>query len=271
MFAVEFDSFAALIQATKERDAARKAKQQQAQLATPPTAAAEAAPEAVAAARAAIPQAVDQSSDQGVTVAANGQPAVWPERQPLRSQRQPPGFETELAACPAQPSDKLYSALPRSTSSAKQKSQNAHHEGLGSMHIDAADSMHIGEQSALQDSIPAEADYRVDLTLGDTPSKLSQDSLAVEVEDDASPVPSQKVQDQRALQQLQLLNNSTEPVAVSGACNRKSIRLSQDKDPAVSSVPYQGVVAELSRTEHCLGPLDDIIEDTDSDVEGLMQ
>ena len=273
--AVEFDSFAALIQSTKERDAARKAKQQQAKLATSPSAASDADPAAAAAAaRAAVPQAVDQSSDQGSLEAADGQPGELPEWQP-------PGSGSLWADCPAhvQPPDKLKYALPsdsmpRRTPAEKQESQGGHCEASGSMHGDESDLMHmvlVREESQSQQRMPAEGQCRVDLTLADTPGKLSQESLAVEVEDDASPVSSQKVQDKRALQQLQLLNNSAEPVTVSSACNRKSIQFAQDKDVAMSSVPYQGVVAQLSRTADCLGPLDDIIEDTDSDIEGLMQ
>ena len=269
---MEFDSFAALIQATKERDAARKAKQQQAQLAASPSAASHAGTEAVAAAaRAAIPQAVDHSSDQGGIDTADGQPGELPEWQA-------PGSGTQRA-CPAhvQPPDKLKSALlfdrmPRSTSPEKQKS-GVHYEVAGSMHDDEPDLLHmvqVGQEPESQQKMLAEGQCRVDLTLADTPGKLSQESLAVDLEDDASPVSSQKVQDQRALQQLQLLSNSAEPVTGNGACNRKSIQLSQDKDCAMSNVPYQGVVAEVRRTEECLGSLDDIIEDTDSDIEGLM-
>lgn len=269
--AVEFDSFAALIQATKERDAARKAKQQQAQLSELPSATCAARPEpAAAAARAAVPQAVDHSSDQGGLKAADGQPGELPAWQP-------PGSGTQRAVCAAhvQPPDKLTSALssdsmPRSAE--KQESQSGHFEVSGSMHGDASDLMHmvrVREEPQSQQRMPPEGQCRVDLTLADTPGKLSQESLAVEVEDGASPVSSQKVQDQRALQQLQLLNNSAEFATASGACNRKSIQFSHDKDVTMSSVPYQGVVAQLSRTD-CLGPLDDIIEDTDSDVEGLI-
>lgn len=258
--AVEFDSFAALIQATKERDAARKAKQQQAQLATSPSAAfdagREAAAAAAAAARAAIPQAVDHCSDQDGFEAADGQPE-W----------QPPGPAPPVKLKSALLSD----SMPRSTSPAKQESQGIHCQVSGSMHGDPLDSMHtvqVSEEPKSQRRMLAEGQRGVDLTLADTPGKLSQESLAVEVEDDASPVSSQKVQDQRALQQLHLLNNSAEPVTVSSVCNRKSVQSSQDKDLIIASVPYQGV---LSRTGDCLGPLDDIIEDTDSDVEGLMQ
>ena len=234
-----------------------------------PSAASDAGPEAAAVARAAVSQAVDHSSDQGGYEKANGQPGELPEWQP-------PGSGTQRAVFPAHvpPPDKLKSALlsdsvPRSTSPEKHES-----EVCGGMHDDAADLVHmvqVGEGPELQQRALAEGQCRVDLMLADSPGRLSQKSLAVEVEDEANPVSSQKVQDQRALQQLQLLNNSAEPVTVSGACNRKSIQLSQDKDHAMSSVPYQGVVAELSRTEDCLGPLDDIIEDTDSDLEGLMQ
>ena len=274
--AVEFDSFAALIQATKERDAARKAKQQQAQLATSPSDASDAGPAAAEAAlaRAAVPQALDHCSDQGNLEAANGQPGRVPERQSL-------GSGTQQAVCPAhvQPLGKLKPArlsdsMPRSTSPEKQESQGIHYAVSGSRHGDGSDLMHtmqVGEEPELQQRTPAEGHWRVDLTLADTPGKLSQESLAVEVEGDASPVSSQKVQDQRALQQLQFLNNSAEPLTMSGACNKRSIQLSQDKDLTMSSVPYQGVVAQLSRIEDCLGPLDNIIEDTDSDVEGLVQ
>lgn len=270
--AEDFDSFAALIRATKERDAARRAKQQQSQAALPQSAAYDAGPKAEAAARAALPQANEQRSDMDATVvAAEG------SCQPVKS-------ETRLAACPVRvlPSGQLKVALPSESGTclARLNSQDADGEApwnISSVQVGAANSALMvpnDRQPGIQHG-PAEAQYRVDLTLGDTPSKLSQESLAVEVDDDASPVSSQKVQDQRALQQLQLLNNSTEPVSVSSACNRKSIQLSQDKEHAVFSAPHQSVVAHLGRNEdrndNCLGPLDDIIDDTDSDLEGLMQ
>lgn len=267
---MEFDSFAALIQATKERDAARKAKQQQAQIAAPGAVVCEASAEAEAAARAAVPQAMDHSCDQDHTEAAQEQPGESPEWQPLGSGTQRPAYSAH-----AQPADKPKSAtlsegMSRGVLPLRHESQDGHY---GSMHGHAVDShtMQNGERAELQQWTSAEDQCRVDLTLADTPGRLSQESLAVEVEDEASPVSSQKVQDQRALQQLQLLHNSTDPVTVNDACNRKSIQLSQDKDVAVSNVPYQGFVAQLGRTEDCLGPLDDIIEDSDSDVEGLMQ
>lgn len=268
--AVEFDSFAALIQATKERDAARKAKQQQAQVAAPAAAVCAASLEAEAAARAAVPQAVDQSCDQDHCEAAQEQPDECPEWQPLGSGTQLPAYSAH-----AQPPDKPNSAtlsksMSRGVLPVRRKSQDGDY---GSMHSNALDPQTVqnGERSESQQWQFAEDQSRVDLTLADTPGRLSQESLAVEVEDEASPVSSQKVQDQRALQQLQLLHNSTEPVTVTGACSRKSIQLSQDKEVAVSNVPYQGFVAQLGRTEDCLGPLDDIIEDSDSDIEGLMQ
>ena len=208
----------------------------------------------------------------GVTVAAVAQ----------RLDQQPADSETQLAACSVcpPPLDQLKAALPSGsvpsrTCQTRHRSQDASVEGnIGSQHVGAAKSatpVPTGKQDSVHQGLPAGAQHRVDLTLGDSPSKLSQESLAVEVEDDASPVSSQKVQDQRALQQLQLLNNSKEPVSVSNACNRKSLQLSQDKDVAVSSVPYQNVGAHLGRTEDCLGPLDDLIEDTDSDLEALLQ
>lgn len=271
--AVEFDSFAALIQATKERDAARKAKQQQAQVGAAPAAAVcGAGPEAEAAARAAVPQALDHSCDQDHTEAAQGQPEECPEWEPLGSGTQRPAYPAH-----AQPPDKPKSAalsesMSRGILPVRRNSKDGHG---GNMHGHAVHSHTVqsGDQAESQQWTSAEDQSRVDLTLADIPGRLSQESLAVDVEDEASSVSSQKVQDQRALQQLQLLHNSTEPVTVSGACNsnRKSIQLSQDKDVAVSNVPYQGFVAQLGRTEECLGPLDDIVEDSDSDVEGLMQ
>lgn len=265
--AEDFDSFAALIRATKERDAARKAKQQQAQVAVTQPVTCHAGLQAEAAARAALPQASDHSSDMGVTAAAAAQHAQWPP-QPAESDMQPP--DQLRAALPCE-------SIPSRTCQTRHNPQDADGEApqdIGRGHVGVANSVlpvPAGEEHGVHRGLPEEAQHRVDLMLGDSPSKLSQESLAVEVEDDASPVSSQKVQDQRALQQLQLLNNSTEPVSVSGACNRKSVHLSQDKDLAMSSVPYQNVGAHLGRTEDCLGPLDDIIEDTDSDLDGLLQ
>lgn len=223
--------------------------------------------QAEAAARSVLPQASDHSSDMGVTVAAAAQHAQWP-RQPAESDTQLPD---QLKAAVRSES------IPSRTCQTRHNSQDADGEApqdIGSGHVGVANAVipvPAGEQHGVHQGLLAEAQHRVDLTLGDSPGKLSQESLAVEVEDDASPVSCQKVQDQRALQQLQLLNNSTEPVSVSGACNRKSMHMSQDKDLAVSSVPYQNVGAQLGRTEDCLGPLDDIIEDTDSDLDGLLQ
>ena len=279
--AVEFDSFAALIQATKQRDAARKAKQQQARLAP---ASSGVSPEAEQAAeRAALPQATDQTSDTEAAPVAEAQQGrgQLTERQavnrpdPDRQQSAYPSDVSQLAAerqvHPVPPTTRLPSntvvaqcserSLPADSTSCIQ------HNGAGHLQT-----MKDDEPAHSQPSEPAEAHYRVDLTLDTTPKKLSQESLDVDVEDDTGQLPSHRVQDERALQQLHLLNKSAEPVKTNAACYEKSTQSLQEKDPVVSHVLYQQPLANnVGRTETGLGALNDIIEDTDSDVEGMLQ
>lgn len=280
VFAVAYDSFAALIQATKERDAARKAKQQQAQLESQQPTASDVSPEAeVAAGRAALPQAADHSSDLAVARAAQGQQDT--QRRAERQKAQPSDTEEQLAAYPAgaEPLSeeghiglRLPSRpLPSNPGLAKQTPDSLHGKSLqatgnGSIHDEGEQTAHV--MTAIgQLQVPTEAHSRVDLTLDGTPGK-SQESLDVDVDDAHSPLPSHQVQDQRALQQLQLLNKAAEPVVMNTGYG-KSIPSSQEKEPVVSGMYCQPIMDQLGRTEDGLGPLDDIIEDSDSDIDGL--
>ena len=286
MIAVTYDSFAALIQATKERDAARKAKQQQAQLETQQPAASDVPSEAeVAAARAALPQATDQSSDLAVAKAVDGQQDR--QQHADRQSAEPSNTKAQPAACPAgaQPlPDEGHTDLQlpsrrllRDTGSAKQAPDSLHGkvlqaEGHDSIPDEGHQPTHVvgaSEEPHAQICVPAEAHYRVDLTLDDSPGN-SQESLDVDVDDAHSPLSSQGVQDQRALQQLQLLNKTAEPVVMNSAYGKSALS-SQEKEPFVSGLMYhQPVVNHSGRSEQGLGPLDDIIEDTDSDLEGMV-
>ena len=109
---------------------------------------------------------------------------------------------------------------------------------------------------------------RVDLTCDELSEGLSQDSLGIDL-DEAGPTADPAAQDQRALQQLQLLNKSAVPSATVEASLAKAAVSSHAKAGALPIFKAYPVSLDQTRNEDALGVLDDIIEDTDSDIEGL--
>ncbi len=294
---MEYESFAALIQATKERDAARRAKQQKAQLADPQPPASDSGPDLDAAPslcdKAANGQSVhlisaghkpadgrqadgQHASGQPSEVSCEGQITVLDEKQHT-------DYPAGLQSCDEQPSHVSLPnrSMPPGSGIAKQRSasQDPGHRPAAAKQAQAG--MHSTQlQAERARSEPARqpfrqqglqlddghqvSDDRVDLTLDDVSDQLSQESLHLDV-DDPSAVPDHGAQDQRALQQLQLPNKSAESVIPNG----KGVLSSHAKGASASStVAYQPNLVQKTY-EECLGVLDGIIEDTDSDVEGM--
>ncbi len=107
------------------------------------------------------------------------------------------------------------------------------------------------------------------LTLDDLSEGLSQGRLEVDLVDEAGAMSDPAAQDQRALQQLQLLNKSAVPAVTNGTSLAKAMVSSHGKGHVLpSSVVYHSSI-DQTRNEEALGVLNDIIEDTDSDIEGM--
>ena len=299
MCAVEYDSFAALIQATKERDAARKAKQQKAQLADAP------APASDATKSITPTDALDQLSDahQGGNVGgllSNGQNMRHPDanRSPANRHtidgRTLVGSEKQLAAYPAgalsgrsEPSDAVLPTRGKPPNSsmvmqrgASQESAAQHEEsfatftGRPSLHVKAGNPQELHSHSDNREHVgcvhtgPHNA---AKLTLDDLSEGLSQGRLEVDLMDEAGPMSDPAAQDQRALQQLQLLNKSAVPAVTNGTSLAKAMVSSHGKGHVLpSSIVYHcGSSIDQTRNEEPLDVLDDIIEDTDSDIQGM--
>jgi hypothetical protein len=298
MCAVEYDSFAALIQATKERDAARKAKQQKAQLADAP------APASVATNSITAPDAPNQLSDahQDGNVGgllSNGQNVRHPDANGLLENRHtsdgqtPIGDEEQLAEYPAgalssggsQPSDAVLPTRGKPPNSSRVMQRGPSQEpalqhedsfttstGRPRLHVKAGKDQDLQshddkcEHLGCTHAGPHDA---TKLTLDDSSEGLSQGRLEVDLMDEAGPMSDPAAQDQRALQQLQLLNKSAVPAVTNGTSLAKAMVSSYGKGHVLpSSVVYHSST-DQTRNEEALGVLDDIIEDTDSDIEGM--
>lgn len=296
--AVEYDSFAALIQATKERDAARKAKQQKAQLADATVPASDATksvtptetPDQVSDAHQDGNVGGLLSNEQNVRhPAANGSPA----NRHTSDGQAPVGNEEQLAEYPAgalsygevEPSDAVLPTRGKPPNSsmimqrgASQKPAPQHEEsfatltGRPSLHVKAGKAQDLQshddkrEQLRRRHSGPHDA---AKLTLDDLSDGLSQGTLQVDLVDEAGAMSDPAAQDQRALQQLQLLNKSAVPAVTNGTSLAKAMISSHGKGHVLpSSVVYHSSI-DQTRNEEALGVLNDIIEDTDSDIEGM--
>jgi len=293
--AVEYDSFAALIQATKERDAARKAKQQKAQLADAPADATKSITPT---------DAPDQLSDahQGGNVGgllSNGQNVRHSDANGSPANRHTSdgqtliGSEEQLAEYPAgalssggsQPSDAVLPTRGKPPNSSMVMQRGAFQEpalqhedssatstGRPSLHVKAGKAQDLQSRDDKREHLgcahagPHDA---TKLTLDDSSEGLSQGRLEVDLLDKAGPMSDPAAQDQRALQQLQLLNKSAVPVVMNGTSLAKTMVPSHGKGHVLpSSVVYHSST-DQTRNEEALGVLNDIIEDTDSDIEGM--
>ncbi len=296
--AVEYDSFAALIQATKERDAARKAKQQKAQLADAPAPASEATKSITAtetlgqlsgARQGGIVGGLPSNGQDGRHPAANGSPA---NRHTTDGQTGI-GAEEQLAAYPAgalsssgsEPSDAVLPTRGKPCNSnigvmqrGASQEPAAQHEGScvastgrPSLHVKAGKAQDLQSHDDKREHLGcahAEQHDATKLTSDDLSEGLSQGRLEVDLMDEAGPMSDPAAQDQRALQQLQLLNKSAVPAVTNGTSLAKPMAMSHGKGHVLPGSVIHHNSIDQTRNEEALGVLNDIIEDTDSDIEG---
>ena len=305
-FAVEYDSFAALIQATKERDAERKAKQQKDQLAAAqvPLSDSNLDPDAITSTfgTAAMHRSAHHISGVHQLTGGDGQltDGQQPEGQtsnghhigvPALDGQLPHGQACRMAEYPAgvqSSGEEGQSAavlptrgMPAGGNIAQYKPNSEEpaqrpitvKEGFSDMeHIpslataSAQHDRHAPTQPhkdhRIAHSIIA-LDDQVDLTLDDVSERLSQEALHIDLDHGA--MTDHGAQDQRALQQLQLLNKAAGPATLN---SKTPAPLHGKSSVLLSSVAYQPGL-EQTRHDEALGVLDDIVEDTDSDIEGM--
>ena len=292
--AAEYDSFAALIQATKERDAARKARQQKAQLADAPASVATNSirptdtPDQLSAAH--------QDGHEGGLL-SNGLKIRHPAANRSVANRHtndgqtPMRIEEQLAEYPAgvlssggsEHSDAVLPTRgkPPNGSMVMQRGASqefaAQHEesfatstGRPTLHVKAGKAQDLQSHDDKREHLccrHAGAQDAAKLPQDDLSKGLSQARLEVDLVDEAGAMSDPAAQDQRALQQLQLLNKSAVPAVTNGTSLAKAMVSSHGKGHVLpSSVVYS---IDQTRNEEALGVLDDIIEDTDSDIEGM--
>lgn len=298
--AVEYDSFAALIRATKERDAARKAKQQKAQLEDAQAPASTPNHDSNATTSGTAAEPMHQCPDArewgkvGVSYTKDFAPNGLPAEGQGSDGQTLVGQEEQLADYPAgaqssgdeQPSDAV---LPTREMAAKKSTVEprfacqdlaqtpSHHTAGHVLQVQSSKAQehvrqcnvqtHTGQIQHPSNGYCGSHD-RVELTCDELSEGLSQDSLGIDL-DEAGPTADPAAQDQRALQQLQLLNKSAVPSATVEASLAKAAVSSHAKAGALPTFRAYPVSLDQTRNEDALGVLDDIIEDTESDIEGL--
>ncbi|DBA76305.1 TPA: hypothetical protein ACH3X1_010019 [Trebouxia sp. C0004] len=292
---VDYDSFAALIQATKERDAARKAKQQKAQLADAP------APASDATKSITPTEKPDQLSDahqdgnvggllgngqNGRHPAANGSPA----NRHTSDGQTPIGNEERLTEYPAgalsetEPSDAVLPTRGKPPNSSMVMQRGASQEpllqheesfatftGRPSLHVKASKAQDLQSHNVKCEHLRRRHSGPHDAAMltSDDFEGLSQGRLQVDLVDEAGAMSDPAAQDQRALQQLQLLNKSAVPAVTNGTSLAKAVVSSHGKGHVLPNSVVHHNSIDQTRNEEALGVLDDIIEDTDSDIEGM--
>ena len=274
---MEFHSFPALIKATRERDAARKAKQQEAQL---PAQSADASPHAAAASdtpehasecpahehmdkqRAGL-QAAHETSAERQDVKGdlpNGSHTKGEHVQyPAGPQISANGAEHHAEAPLLQPSRLSNSSVAKQRSDLQDPAQRPNPSSAGSLEA--------GTHTQRQGVPAGQAQHngRVVDTVDDLSDKLSEDDLHIDLDDQLAQPVSHHMQDQRVLQQLQLLNKA--------AFTQVRPNLPLSKDAAATHAHRNSGLSSTTGLVHTghsdgLDALDCIVQDTDSDIEG---
>ncbi|KAA6428433.1 MAG: hypothetical protein FRX49_01309, partial [Trebouxia sp. A1-2] len=294
---IEYDSFAALIQATKERDAARKARQQKARLAD---ASASASDTIKSVTHTDTPGHLsDAHQDDNVErLLSKGQSFRYPAANGLLANRHTSNGltsidnEEQLAAYPAgalssggsHPPDAVLPTRGKPPNSSTVMQRGAPQEpapqyedsfatstGRPCLHVKAGKAQDLQSRDDKREQLGcrhAGQHGATKLTSDDLSEGLSQDRLEVDLMDEAGSMPNPAAQDQRALQQLQLLNKSAVPAVINSTSPAKAMVSSHGKGHVLpSSLIYHNSI-DQTRNEEALGVLNDIIEDTDSDIEG---
>ena len=278
---MEFHSFPALIKATRERDAARKAKQKEAQLpaqsldASPHAATASDTPEhalkstvhAPIDGQQADPQAAPETSAERPDVNGhlpNGSHAKGEHVQyPAGPQSSANGAEHHAEASLLQSSRPFSSSVAKQRSQSQDPAQRPDPSSAGSLEAGP----HIQRQGV--PAVQAQHNGRLIDTVDEVSDKLSEDDLHIDLDDQAAQPASHHVQDERVLQQLQLLNKAAvTQVRPSPPLSKDAATAQVHRNSGLSSTTV--TVTGLVHTGHAdaLDALDCIVQDTDSDIEG---
>ncbi|KAL0042822.1 hypothetical protein WJX79_000884 [Trebouxia sp. C0005] len=252
---IEYDSFAALIQATKERDAARKARQQKARLAD---------------ASASASDTIKHTSNGLTSIDNEEQLAAYPAGALSSGGSHPPDAVLPTRGKPPNSSTVMQRGAPQEPAPQYEDSF-ATSTGRPCLHVKAGKAQDLQSRDDKREQLGcrhAGQHGATKLTSDDLSEGLSQDRLEVDLMDEAGSMPNPAAQDQRALQQLQLLNKSAVPAVINSTSPAKAMVSSHGKGHVLpSSLIYHNSI-DQTRNEEALGVLNDIIEDTDSDIEG---